>query len=414
MHKAYLRAIVRNSGKGRQGLGVQLFRLDAAEAAETDLTELEQEELSEADDPSSTAIMRIYEDIGEDFWTGEGITAKKFAEELDSLGDIKRLNIHINSLGGDAFTAQAIYSIIADHPAKTTSYIDGVAASAATITACGADEVVARHNTSYMIHYPWAVAVGNAEVMRDAAQRLDELTVPIVSVYKEKVRGKISEDDIKELMAKETWMSADEALEKGFVDKVRGRIRAIAKVSATQILCNGQTMNLAKYQYQNAPKFKFQEMPEPGVKPSARLQVSEPKLKGKPMTLEELTKEHPELLQTVQNNAAQAERTRLAALDAMLAPGVESIIAKAKAENKQPSDIAQECYAVAQRSLVEMANLTKLAKDAQAAALVPAGDAPVTKPEDKNAKGIKLLTAAQAKLPSQKRFQQAVGNGSRN
>jgi ATP-dependent protease ClpP protease subunit len=410
--KAFLRGIVRNDGKGRQGLGVQLFRLDAAEEAETNLTDLEAEEVDGAE-PATTAIMRIYEDIGEDFWTGGGITAKSFAGQLDELGDIKRLNVHINCLGGDAFTAQAIYSIISDYPAKTTSYIDGVAASAATIVACAADEVIARHNTSYMVHYPWAMAVGNAEVMRKAADDLDKLTIPIVSVYKEQVNGKIDDDKIRELMAGETWMSADEALENGFVDKVRGKIRAIARASATQIMCCGQTMNFAKYQYKNVPDYPL-EKPKLKPKAIARVDVKKPEQKEKPMTVEELREQHPELLASVQVKAAQDERVRSAALDAMVVPGTETIIAKAKVDGKQPIDVMPECYTVAQTNIAQANAVQKLTNDAKAAGQVPAGDAPSVNPnpkDDRKAKGVELLTKAQTNLHP-RRF--AMANGDRS
>lgn len=394
MSEIYLRSIVRNKGRGRMGIGVELFRADAV--GEEDLAVTEIEEIGS--EKSSTAIMRIYEDIGEDFWTGGGITAKKFAQELDALGDIKRLNIHINCLGGDAFTAQAIHSIIADHPSKTTSYIDGVAASAATIIACAADEVIARHNTNYMIHYPWAMAVGNSEVLKKAAEDLDKLTIPLVSVYKEQVKGQISEEKIRDLMEKETWMSADEALEYGFVDKVRGKMQAIAKVSNTQIFCSGRVMNIAKYHYKNVPNFPEEEFPiehmEAGVHSWGEPVGSKSKTENKQtMTVEELERHHPEIANTIRVAATTAERNRLAALDGMDAPGCETIIAKAKVEGKQPSDILLECNNILRDSLENISRMKALVRDAAPASAVPAGDAPIVRPEEtKQQKGSKLLS----------------------
>ena len=216
MMKAYLKAVVKSAKRSPAGLGVELFRADATEAPER--TEEEDEALVEdaGGETAGTAIMRIYEEIGEDFWTGGGVTAKAFAEELDGFGEIKRLHLHINCLGGDCFSAQAIHSLIRDHKASAkTAYIDGVCASAATIVACGASRVVARYNTSYMVHYPWGVCMGDAEEMRKAAHDLDAVTVPIVDVYHKKCGAKLSEDEIRKLMADETWLTPDEALEKG-------------------------------------------------------------------------------------------------------------------------------------------------------------------------------------------------------
>src|SRR6266576_1164313 len=183
----YMKGIVRTNGKGRQGIGLELFRMDAA----PDTEDIDVEEEVGDDGQSSVAIMRVYETIGEDFWTGKGITASSFAEQLDELGEIKRLNLHINCLGGDVHTAQAIYNILSDHKSRKISYIDGIAASAATIVACAGSEVVARRNTNYMIHNPWTVAVGNSDDLREAAEVLDKITTPIISVYHLQVIGNI-------------------------------------------------------------------------------------------------------------------------------------------------------------------------------------------------------------------------------
>jgi ATP-dependent Clp protease, protease subunit len=365
MFKPYLKSIVRNGGKGRMGLGVELFRLDGV--AEEELTV---EEFEEAEATSSTAIMRIYEDIGEDFFTGGGVTVKKFAEELDSFGDIKNLHIHINSLGGDAFTAQGIHSVISDHKSRKTAYIDGVAASAATIIACSANEVVARANTSYMIHYPWSLAIGDAETMRKAANDLDKITVPIVNVYKAQVRDKIDEERIRELMEDETWMTADEALEYGFVDRIKGKINAIAKVSKSQILCSGKVMDVGKYHYHNVPQYPF------AAKAKESKEEKPKQEKTKNMTRDEID---PQVLSQIQSEARAAERTRLDALDAMSAPGLTDIIAKAKTEGKEPKDIAMECNAIMREQLKASKTVGALQRDAKFAN-VQAGDAPTPKP----------------------------------
>lgn len=409
--KSYLRSIVRQDGKGRMGLGVEMFRLDAIDELETDLTTEEREVVDELGSEiklPTTAIVRIYEDLGEDFWTGSGVTAKKFASELDELGDIKRLNIHINCLGGDAATGQAIHSIIADHPSRTTAYIDGVCASAATLVASGANEVIARHNTNYMIHHPWAVAVGNAETMKKAADDLAKITIPIVSVYKEQVKGKIDEEKIRSLMDNETWMTAEEALEYGFVDQVRGKIKAIAKVNKTQIFCSGRCMDIAKYQYKNVPNY-------PVLKSDVNVELVKPKERTKPMmTVEQLAKEHPD----VHANIINSERTRLASLDAMNGPGLETIIAKAKVEGKHATDIAMECLTVANTQLAQANATNALKRDAVGANAVSAGDAPtgkVASEEDKKkAQAIKLLTAAQASLLATNKRLHTSASGNRN
>jgi ATP-dependent Clp protease protease subunit len=397
MHKAYLRATVRNNPGHAAGIGIELFRLDAEEAVieqAGDLSEGELEAVS-ADvppgDQPTTAIMRIYEEIGEDFWTGGGITVKNFSDELKGLGDIKRLNIHINCLGGDAFTAQAIHSIVKDHPAAKTAYVDGVCASAATLIACAADEVIARHNTNYMIHKPWAITMGNEEAHIKAAEDLGKITVPIVSVYKEQVKDKISDEKIMELMSGETWMTADEALDYGFVDQIRGGIKAIAKVSATQIMCSGRVMNLSRYRYRNTPKFPYAQSPPKDQSPQTKKEAKEPMT----ITKEQLRTDHPEVFAAVQAEARETERNRLNALDAMTVPGIESIVAAAKADGRNPDQIAMECFNVMKTQSGQTAQLNALRKDAAVTSGVKAGDAPlVPAAADERTRASALVTKA--------------------
>lgn len=417
--KTYLKACVKSpKHNSPAGLGVELFRLDATEAPE--LTQEEDEAIAEdaAGETNGLAIMRIYEEIGEDFFTGGGVTAKAFADQLDAFGDIKRLHLHINCLGGDAFAAQAIHSNIQQHKASSkTAYIDGVCASAATLVACGAQRVVARHNTNYMVHYPWGVCMGDAEEMRKAAADLDAVTKPIVSVYQKKVGDKLSEEEIRQLMADETWMTADEALERGFVDSVRGKSKGIARVGAGRIMCSGKLMNLARYHYKNAPKWPYKkrlvmtttdhteallEAPPFAEPPSfehefeseakAEARPKEPEQEGKQMKIEEIS---PELLATIQAEARSVERARLEALDAMAGPGLKEIIAKAKTEGRQPGEIALECLAVTKQQLSASEATSALARDAAAARAVPAGDAPGSKPEPKaEVKGARFMVNA--------------------
>lgn len=412
MIKAYMRSVVRLAGKGRQGIGVELFRLDAAETEEIELTDSEEEVAKESG--TGSAIMRVYEQIGEDFWTGEGITVKKFANELDAIGDIKKLNIHINCLGGDCHTAQAIHSIISDYDCrKKTSYIDGVCASAATLIASAADEVVARHNTNYMVHYPWTICVGNASDMSKAAEDLEKLSIPIVSVYTQQCKGKSDEKTIRRLMEEETWMTADEALEYGFVDKVRGKINPIAKANKTQIFCSGTLMNFAKYKYSNFPNYPVKKVEQTekennmaDVKDPGHLSGGAPPL----MTKEKLDSDFPVLLAQVREEARVEERQRIASLDAMMGPGLETIISEAKAKGKSPNDIAIECLDITKAQLASSKQLGALSRDSAGASGVPAGDAPRGKPEDsKRAKGVSLLIKAQE--GTNKRFQ-PVNNGS--
>jgi ATP-dependent Clp protease, protease subunit len=419
--KTYLRACVKSAERNPAGMGVELFRLDAVESPE--LTKEESEALTEdaAGETTGVAIMRLYEEIGEDAWTGAGVGAGAFAEALDAFGEIRRLNLHINCLGGDLFTGHAIHNLIRDNKApKKTAYIDGVCASAATIVACGAQEVVARYNTNYMIHKPWMITMGDEDEHAKAVRDLKAMIGPIIDVYKNKVGDKLSGEEIRQLMADETWMTPDEALEKGFVDKVRGKIRAIARVGAGQIMCSGRLMDLERYHYRNTPKWRNRRLapaaPEEfEVEAAAQARPKEPQQEEKQkMKIEEIA---PELLASIQAEARTVERARLEALDAMADAGLEEIIAKAKKEGKQPGDIALECLAVTKQQRNAARTTSALARDAAPARGLPAGDAPASRSleEKPEMKGARLLAAAcKAQKPRGLANPTAPLNGARN
>jgi len=172
------------------------------------------------------ATLRIYDPI--DSWGGEwGVSAKEFARAVDSLpDDTNEIRLHINSPGGEVFEGLAILNQLRNHPARVVAVIDGLAASAASFIASGADEVVMGRNTQLMIHDAWGLCVGPAVDMRDTADRLDKISNNIASVYAEKAGG--STDDWRAHMLAETWYDADEAVAAGLADRVEGEVDAEA------------------------------------------------------------------------------------------------------------------------------------------------------------------------------------------
>ena len=170
------------------------------------------------------AEVYIYEQIGEDLF-GEGVVAKQFVEELAAL-EVAQIDLHINSPGGSVFDGQAIFNAIDRHPANVTSYIDGVAASIASVVALAGDRVVMARNALFMIHDPFALTVGTAADMRKMADVLDQVAQTILGVYVAKTGA--DEEEIASAMAAETWYSADEALATGFVDEVAEPLRLAA------------------------------------------------------------------------------------------------------------------------------------------------------------------------------------------
>lgn len=159
----------------------------------------------------------IYEEIGEDFWTGGGVTAKNFQKELAEI-KASKIDLHINSPGGVVFDGITIYNLLKQHPAAITTYIDGLAASIASVIALAGDKVVMAANALYMMHSPSGISMGTASDMRDFADVLDKIGGTMVDTYAKK--SKKPEAEIRRMLEDETWMTADEAKEAGFVDEI--------------------------------------------------------------------------------------------------------------------------------------------------------------------------------------------------
>lgn len=178
----------------------------------------------------STAEMLIYDMIGES-WFEEGLTAKRVANDLKELGNVKLLNVHINSQGGSVFHGVAIYNALrrfSNDTRKVHTYIDGAAFSIASVIAMAGDRVFMADNALLMIHDPWALANGNANELRRLADLLDKSKAQIIRAYTRKTSE--SSESIAAMMSDETYLDADEALNYGFVDEVLGEI-AIAALS---------------------------------------------------------------------------------------------------------------------------------------------------------------------------------------
>ena len=176
---------------------------------------------AESEEP---AELMLYGEISNETWLGDEVTPKQFADDIRTLGG-KALNVHVNSLGGDVFAAQAIYSQLKAYPGAITMYIDGIAASAATIVTCAGDKVVMPSNALFMIHNPSAAFFDfyDAKALRKAADTLDTVKQTIVNVYKSRAAN-LSDTKLNHLMDNETWLTADEAKDMGFVDEVADEI----------------------------------------------------------------------------------------------------------------------------------------------------------------------------------------------
>jgi ATP-dependent Clp endopeptidase proteolytic subunit ClpP len=164
----------------------------------------------------------IYDEIG-----AFGIPAKAFLDELKALGSVAELAVRINSPGGSVFDGVAIYNALKRHDAAITVWVDGIAASIASMIAMAGDEVVMPENAMLVLHDPSGLVAGTASDMRAMAEALDRMKAGMVTAYRDKSGRDDAEIDA--LMAAETWLSAHEALELGLADRVEQPVRVAAR-----------------------------------------------------------------------------------------------------------------------------------------------------------------------------------------
>lgn len=196
------------------------------------------------------AELFIYGDIMNYKWEDSDVTPQDVADFLKEIDGKNKLNIYINSGGGSVFAGLAIYNQLKRHKAEKTVYVDGVAASIASVIAFAGDKVIIPTNAFMMIHKPWALAIGNSNDMRKMADDLDRIEEGIMNVYKENLKDGVDIEEIKKMVADETWLTGEEAA-KYFNVEVGEESKAVACVS--------------DYfdKYKNAPKTLKEKLPEP-------------------------------------------------------------------------------------------------------------------------------------------------------
>lgn len=189
--------------------------------------------------------LTLYGDISSVSWWGDEVTPKQFKADLDALGDIKNLDIYVNSGGGEVFAGMAIYNIIKRHKAYKTAYIDGIAASIASVIIMAADKRVIPENAMIMIHNCCTFAMGNKIELRKIADDLEKVDQSILGTYIEKT-GKTCEE-ITAYMDAETWFTAAEAVEMGFADELQAEKKLSASLKGGILMLNSQEFDISRW-----------------------------------------------------------------------------------------------------------------------------------------------------------------------
>lgn len=282
-----------------------------------------------------SAELMLYGDIAESFW-GDTISAKEVTEYLADL-DVENIDVYINSNGGVVDTAIAINNALRRHKAKVTVNIDGIAASAATLITCAGDIVRMPKNALFMIHNPSTIAMGDSEEMRKQADVLEKYKNSITETYLQKVN--IDKEKLSELMDNESWLSAEEALEYGFIDEIIEN--ADIQVVENKVISNNMVFNIAEFKNFNVDK---------NIKNNG-------KGSGK-MTREEIKNQFPDIYAEIINEGKEIgikeERTRIQEIEDL---GYNhEVVNKAKFEEpKNARDLALEIV-----SLMKQENQNKL------------------------------------------------------
>ena len=273
------------------------------------------------------------------------VSSLKFSKELEKLKDKKKINIKINSGGGDVFEALSIHHQLKrlGEEKEITAYIDGLAASAATLIALGANKIIMGKGCYFMIHNPSSyMGYATAKEMQEMKEHLEKTKQNIIDIYLEKTN--LSKDELIQKMDEETWFNADEALKFGFIDSIATYTSNPIK-DISNVLIPSITNKIPSELTQLINKQKKQHEEEV-------------------MTLQELQEKHPSLLNEVKNNitnelmqteqvkkaienAIVAERERIKNLDniKVYSDAAREIINKAKFEEvRDYKDVVVDLY----------------------------------------------------------------------
>lgn len=267
---------------------------------------------------NKTLELRIYGFIGKGWFAD--VSAETLNRHIENYKGVEEINVRIHSAGGSIAEGCAIYNTLKNHPAKVKVYIEGECCSIATVIAMAGDEIVMSPVANFMIHNPLVMYMsGGAEDLRHQADVLDTLKETIINAYMTKT--KLNREEISEMMDKESWFKADEALKYGFITEV-------------QELGTVNSGIIKPISYENIPEGYFNI----NIKNKGD-DITMPDLKN--ITLEQLKAENPELV----NKITAMERERIKAIDMWTnkTVGAEKVLHKYKYdEPKNASEIMEE------------------------------------------------------------------------
>lgn len=273
----------------------------------------------------NTAEVNLYGEVvnnrPKDFWTDEVddsmyIVLREFLDELNGLANFDKITFRINSVGGDADAGKAIYNRIRDMDAETTTVVDGLAASAASIIFMAGDKRQVNIGSQIMIHGASTLLVGyyNAADVKGALDMLKGYDNSLAEIYADRTGG--TKESMARMIQNTTWLSASDAVEKGFADEIINTAEPVAaKVSGAEdlIIVNGNPLRLSP---DMMPALKYrQTVPidkvfrgKGSLNIDAKDSTSKNEKEVEEMNLEQLKAQYPDLVDAIAKEASEAAR----------------------------------------------------------------------------------------------------------
>ncbi|MGN0902881.1 MAG: head maturation protease, ClpP-related [Succinivibrio sp.] len=262
-------------------------------------------------------ILNFFGPIAEKWYENDKcFDEQEVAKAFSAINPNKPLDIYINSPGGSVSSALAINGILSTHKAGITIHVTGLAASAATlITSLKNAKTVISRGSLFMIHNPMTNAYGNAEELEHQAEILDKCAESMRTIYKEKTG--LEDKEIKYLMDAETWMTAEEAVEKGFADEIDNSEQVTAYMKDDHILAiagmEWDLKNLRKPSKEMLMSKKTED-PMPAAKEDTQIVAKPEDEKMEALTVERFNAEHPALFKAIVAETIRVERNRIKSL----------------------------------------------------------------------------------------------------
>jgi ATP-dependent Clp protease, protease subunit len=338
------------------------------------------------------AKLYIYGDIVDhdlgDYNYPDDVVPNKFKDELYSLGNVQKIDLHINSNGGSVFAAYAIMNMLKNHKAYITTYIDGIAASAASIIAMAGDKIIMPVGSMFMVHQPMLSMWGNYNTneLEKVINMLNSISDNMIDVYHN--RTGLDKKKIKKILNAETWLSPTEALELGFADEIEGiEVVAYLNEDKSTAFFNGQGFKLNKL---SKNETLLNTLKVNKTHPNNNKDI---KNKEETMNIEVLKNKYPDIYNTALKIGAEAERNRIKAIDEIALAGMEDLSNKAKFE----SPITAEAYAmevIKAQKTQGINHINNVNEDAKPLNEIPASNSPLNNSEQESNEKERLLALA--------------------